>query len=138
MRTLNLLFDMPAEFQYAASGAGEVLASPSTQYGVLEGHQPRRGDVTWSNLPPIEFDYLMAFWRTGVREGALNFLINLPIQGGEVDVEHLARFIGGLTIGEVSGGAASISGELSIIPRSAIYPLSAARNNLLGEIASDV
>ena len=138
MRSLSVLFDMPVEFQYEPSSVGQLLASPTVEYGVMEGHQPRQGKVSWTDLSRSQFNYMMAFWRTATKEGSLNFFVSLPLLGGETDVEHLACFIGGLSIKEVTGGTASLSAQLCIIPRIAVYPLSAARDTLVGVIASSV
>lgn len=137
MRKLALLPGTPLNLTHLPAGRGARLSSPSVEFGVTEAIQPIAADAAWDDLSPLEFGYLMAFWRTGSKEGASTFLLDIPLNGPE-PVECLAAFSGGLTIGRVTGGSASISGRLLLVPRSAVYPLSTPRTSLIEEIATAV
>lgn len=113
------------------------LDSPSIEYGTTEAIQARTARAVWSDLSPAEFDYMLAFWRTGVAEGALAFLIDLPL-GDAASIEHIAQFTGGLRVTGVTGGSATVEGEISLIPRVAVHPLSTARAGLIDLITEVV
>lgn len=137
MRKLVLMPDLPLQVRYGAAGRGERLDSPSVEFGTTEPAQARTARVSWSALSPIEFSYLMAFWRTATGEGSKAFLIDLPFPGVDL-IEQVACFEAGLRISGVSGGSASVDGTLTFIPRSAEYPLSALRADLIDTVTVEV
>ena len=113
------------------------MDSPSTAYGPAQANQARVGRAIWSNLAPIEYSYLLAFWRTGVREGSLAFLIDLPFPDDQPR-EHVACFQGGLRVSSVSGGSASVDGTIAFVPRVPGYALSDQRALLISRVAEAI
>lgn len=69
--------------------------------------------VKWV-LTQVQYDYIMAFYRTGTGNGSLPFLIDLVLEGSAL-AEYTARFVPktfGLT--EQSGGVYVVEAEINV------------------------
>lgn len=70
-------------------------------------------------LTRTEYRYMRAFFRTGVREGADPFLIDLVQETGTL-TEHVARFVPGtMKLDAVNGGTYIVSALLEARPGEA-------------------
>lgn len=75
--------------------------------------------VQWS-VGPDDFNYLMAFWRTGTAEGSLPFLIDLLIDEAETG-EYQATFVPGtFKLYSKSGLTYVLQASLSVIPNAIV------------------
>lgn len=131
-----LLPDRDSQAEMKASARGARLSSPSTIFGQIEAEQASVIGARWSNLDAYEYAYLMAFWRTGAKRNAGQFLISLPIRGSTFE-ECRAKFVGGLRASGFTGATATIEAQVAVMPTASRYPLSTEAATRLAGIATD-
>lgn len=136
MRKLVLPPDGPVDLKRGDATRGAILTSPTAIFASTEAIQAQTVNLSWSQLSPEQYDYLMAFWRLATREGALPCLIDLPVRGGTF--AECKAVLSAPSISAVSGGTASIAMEASVVPLVQRYGLSAATTALLADVTEEV
>lgn len=117
---MSKLLLTPSQSGYAVEDGAETLWAP------LSGGPARfrrdftgaaaRVNANW-NLPPDEFTYIRAFYRTATEMGSEPFDIDLIIDGFEL-LEYEARFIpGSMRITGANGTMTSVSAQMEVRPR---------------------
>lgn len=116
----------PGSSSYSVTRGDELIqAKPSMgPAGIRAGLQRQSATVkvSWTTNPR-GYEYLMAFYFTGIREGALPFRITL-ILDRSAPTEYVALLIpGSLSLDGARGATYGVSAELEIVPepRNAVF-----------------
>ncbi len=118
MRTLLLAPEVsgyrPSQDDGAILGGGSFAPAMNLARGLVR--QPWAVSVEWKACSPLQFCYLMAFWRTASVRGTKRFLIDLILDEGSPSTYVATIVPGTFGLRSTDGGSFTMTSQLVALP----------------------